>query len=127
MGMENPENIISDEEVLTILAERLKKVRTDLGKSDANEDPGLIADDEDQEEAGEHKDTQQAIGNELQKEMQEIEGAIKWIKEHGNACAYPGCSNKVENRRREADPASITCTKHMEDEDQIFHDLAMTS
>lgn len=126
-GFQNESVETNTDWVLGQLAERLKKIRIDLGIADANEDPDTIADDEDRDEAGEEKDTRQAIGDELLKEEQEILGAMKWIKEHGDTCAFPGCANKVGSRRRAADPASITCTEpeHMEAEDSIVREIAM--
>src|SRR3989344_5936857 len=92
----------SNDWVLAKLAERLKKVQADLGHSVEIEDPG-VADDEDQAEAGEEIDTRRATSEVLDNEKQEILGAISWIEKHGDACAYPGCSNKVKVERRQAD------------------------
>lgn len=121
----NDKKIISDEEILSLLENRLIEIRKNLKKTDSVEDPGLQADDEDTLEAGEEKDVQHALGNELKEGEMEILGSIKWIKEHGNACAFAGCHNTVSNERRLADPASITCTEHMDEEDQILRDLIM--
>lgn len=115
----------SDKEVLTKLEKRLIEIRSSLGKADENENPSQPIDDEDLVEDNEEKERRQALGNELEKEELEIIGAIKWIGEHGDVCAFAGCDSKVGDRRRQADPASITCAEHREEEDRILRELHM--
>lgn len=124
-GFKDEKKAPTNEEILDKLRQRLKKIQTDLGKTTKTEDVGLIADDEDLKEAREEGEARQALGAELSMGEKEIAGAIKWIEIHGNNCAFPGCQNKVSDRRRQADLASITCTEHMEEEDGVLKDLAM--
>ncbi|OJI08628.1 MAG: hypothetical protein COV08_03595 [Candidatus Vogelbacteria bacterium CG10_big_fil_rev_8_21_14_0_10_49_38] len=47
----------------------------------------------------------------------EIERALRWTEQHGAVCAV--CGEPISEARLEADPASITCRKHMNQEDSI--------
>lgn len=116
----------SNEWALAELAKKLDDVRVKLARFKKVEDFSK-ADEEDDMEAGEERNLDQEMKQVLLDQEQEILGSMSWIKEHGDACAFPGCKNKVSAKRREADPASITCSipEHMESEDALIRDIVM--
>lgn len=59
------------------------------------------------------------VNSSLLGRLSEIDKAIERIKEgKGNICAI-GDNHEIEEGRRNADPASVTCIKHMDLEEQV--------
>lgn len=114
-----------DLEILEILETRLADIENKLKEFSKGADPKSQADDDDLIEDKEGDDVRKETLGVFEQQETEVRGSIKWIREHGDACAFSDCPNHVEADRRRADPASITCKEHMESEDEVFKNLAM--
>lgn len=122
-----PETNLAAEDlsILGILQNRLEEIEREIKSSEKKTDPENTADDDDRiEDSEENENRAETIGV-LKEQEKEIQGSISWIEKHGKACAFPGCEDHVDEERRKADPASITCRKHMEYEDDIFKEILM--
>ena len=57
--------------------------------------------------------------NNAHERLQEIDGTIAWANEKGFTCRI--CGKEIEDERLEADPASITCREHVNQEDEVLN------
>lgn len=65
--------------------------------------------------AQQDRERREELINNATERLHEIERTITWVKEHGFVCQV--CNKEIEDDRLEADPASITCKKHISYED----------
>ena len=104
----------NDQYYLTKLGSELRSISEALANDTKIEGPDT---GDDAAEVQEERDQQEQIVSNYRDRQAVIERAVKWIKEKGGVCAV--CGKPIEETRRDADPASITCKEHRDLEDTI--------
>jgi len=123
MSMENLkiEQEITDEQVTSLLRERLEKIESDLAEQKIEETDTTGEDDIEIREA---RSEQEPMRDILVAEKEMVQEKIKWVKENGDACVALNCSNKVPAGRREN--LGVTCALHMDQEEEILKERKAT-
>ena len=103
------ERIAKFQEERAINEQRLAEVQED--KPISSDDVGSQRDDRDRFE--------QEIAN-TSALIEEGERALAWAEKNGFICAF--CRKPIEEDRLEADPASVTCKEHRDQEDSVSLD-----
>jgi len=112
--LENNPNQKDSAHYLNLLEQELKNIEEALINDQQIEMPDT---GDDSAENQETRDQQEEIVKNYLERKREIERAIKWTKENGSICAV--CRQPIEESRRDADPASITCKAHRDEDDTI--------
>lgn len=82
---------------------------------DIQEDKPMSGDD-----VGSQRDDRERLEQEIANTsamINEAERALQWATENGFICAI--CRRNIETDRLDADPASITCKEHRDEEDTV--------
>jgi RNA polymerase-binding transcription factor DksA len=110
----------SDQSYLDLLKDKVvnlqsEKERAESELRDIQDDKPVSTDD-----VGSQRDDRERLEGEIRNtEDLIIEGerALRWVQENGFICAV--CQKPIERDRLDADPASITCKEHRDEEDTI--------
>lgn len=110
----------NDQYYLIILKAEIAKLKGEKDSDEARlkeiqDDKPVSSDD-----VGSQRDDRERLEQEISNTediIHEAERALTWATQNGFVCAV--CRKPIEHDRLDADPASLTCKKHRDEEDTI--------